>query len=80
MAEQHVEHYSRGDMDIEAHKAAFHAFILMSKWGSLAVACGVLALVLWFCTPGGFLPGVIAPAIVAVVGFLILREKPAAAH
>ena len=80
MAEAHVEHYTRGEMNIQDHKAAFHAFILMSKWGSLAVACAVLALTLWFCTTGGFLPGVIAPGVVAVLGFLILREKPAAAH
>ena len=80
MAEAHVDHYTRGDMDIEAHKASFHAFILMSKWGSLAVACGVLALTLWFCTPFGFLPGVIFPAILAVLGFLLLRDKAAPAH
>ena len=80
MAEQHLTHYTRGDMDIEAHKHAFHAFILMSKWGSLAIATVVLALVIWFCTDAGFLPGVIFPAIVAIVGIAVLREKPGAAH
>ena len=80
MAEQHVTDYTRGEMDIQAHKAAFHAFILMSKWGSLAVAVGVLALVIWFCTGAGFLPGVIFPAILAIVGITVLREKQGAAH
>ena len=80
MAEAHTDHYVRGEMDVEAHKAAFHAFILMSKWGSLAVACGVLALTLWFCTPYGFLPGVIFPVVLAILGILVLREKPGAAH
>ena len=75
MADHPVTSYNRGDMDIEAHQAAFHAFILMSKWGSLAVATAVLFLVMWFCTGAGFGAAVIAAAGVAVVGFFILRDK-----
>jgi uncharacterized membrane protein (DUF485 family) len=80
MAEQHAPHAPRGDMDIQAHQASFHAFILMSKWGSLAVAVTVLFLVLWFCTAAGFGAAFLCAAIVAVLGFLALREKPAPAH
>jgi hypothetical protein len=80
MAEQHAIPHTHGDMDIKAHEASFHAFILMSKWGSLTVATGVLFLVLWFCTGAGFGAALIAAIVVAVLGFLVLREKAAPAH
>ena len=80
MAEQ-AHTYKHGEMDIQANKASFHAFILMSKWGSLSVAAGVLFLVLWFCTDAGFIAAFISGAIVAGLGYLLLREKPkAVAH
>jgi hypothetical protein len=77
MAEQ-AHTYKHGEMDIQANKASFHAFILMSKWGSLSVAAGVLFLVLWFCTGAGFITAFISAAIVAGLGYLLLREKPKA--
>ena len=80
MAEQHAHHYTRGEMDIQAHEGSFHAFILMSKWGSLSVASMVLFLTLWFCTGTGFIGAAVAGIVVAGLGYLVLREKPAAAH
>jgi sugar phosphate permease len=71
--------YKHGEMDIKANKASFHAFILMSKWGSLTVASGLLFFVLWFCTAAGFLAAAISAIIVAVLGYLLLREKPKSA-
>ena len=80
MAEQ-AHTYKHGEMNIQANKASFHAFILMSKWGSLSVATAVLFLVLWFCTSAGFLAALISGVIVAGLGYLLLRAKPkAAAH
>ena len=43
---EHGSDYTRGDMDIAAHEASFHAFVLMSKWGSLTIASLLLMLVL----------------------------------
>ena len=77
---EHASDYTRGDMDIEAHKASFHAFVLMSKWGSLTIASGLLFFTMWFCTSAGFLAALVSAVVVAVVGTLILREKPGAAH
>ncbi len=77
MAEAHS--YKHGEMDIKANQASFHAFILMSKWGSLSVATGLLFFVLWFCTDAGFLAAAISAIIVAVLGYLLLREKPKSA-
>ena len=75
MAEHHASPYARGAMDIQAHRAAFHAFILMSKWGSLTVAVAVLFLVLCFCTGAGAVAALVSAAVLAALGFLILREK-----
>ncbi len=77
---EHASDYTRGEMDIEAHKASFHAFVLMSKWGSLSIAVGLLFFAMWFCTQAGVLAAFVSAAVVAVVGTLILREKPGSAH
>lgn len=78
MAEQ-AHAYKHGEMNIQANRASFHAFMLMSKWGSLSVASSLLFLVLWFCTDAGFVAAFVAGAIVAALGYLLLREKPQAA-
>ncbi len=74
MAESHSD-YHRGEMDIHAQQAAFSAFVKLTKWGSLAVAAGLVALVIWFCTSGGFLAGAIALVVIMVLGIAVLREK-----
>ena len=45
-----------------------------------ALAAFLTLLVFWFCTPAGFLPGVVVAAIIVVLGVVFLREKPVAAH
>jgi hypothetical protein len=72
--------YHRGEMDISEQVATFHLFNGMTKWGSLALAALLALLVLWFCTPAGFLAGFVTAAVMVVVGVIVLREKPEAAH
>ena len=72
--------YHRGEMDIHEQVSTYHAVMGMTKWGSLALAVAILALVLWFCTPAGFIGGVIPGVVLAVLGVVFLREKPASAH
>jgi hypothetical protein len=72
--------YHRGEMDISEQVATFHLFNGMTKWGSLALAALLALLVLWFCTPAGFLAGFVTAAVLVVVGVIALREKPEAAH
>ncbi len=72
--------YHRGEMDIHEQSATFEAFGKMTKWGSLAVAVLLLTITLWFCTPAGFIGGVIPGIVLAVLGVVFLREKPASAH
>jgi hypothetical protein len=72
--------YHRGEMDISEQVATFNLFNGMTKWGSLALAALLSLLVLWFCTPAGFLGGFVTAAIVTVIGTLLLRDKPEAGH
>jgi hypothetical protein len=72
--------YHRGDMDIQEQVATFKFFVGLTKWGSLALTALLTLLVAWFCTPAGFFAGFVAAVVVTVIGVLVLREKPAAAH
>ena len=72
---EHAATADHGHMDIRQQEASFHVFVLLAKWGSLAVASFVLLLVLWFCTSAGFLSGFIAGAIVLALGITLLRER-----
>lgn len=72
--------YHRGEMDISEQVATYGVFMLLTKWGSLALAAALVMLVLWFCTPAGFLPGLVSGLVVTVIGVIVLREKPDAAH
>jgi hypothetical protein len=75
-----VHEYHSGDQDIREQVATFEAFGKMVKWGSLAIAALLLALVLWFCIGAGFFGGVIPAALLVAVGIFFLREKPDSGH
>lgn len=72
--------YHRGEQDIHEQVETFHLVMNITKWGSLTVAALVLFLVLWFCTPAGFLSGLISAAVVVAIGIALLRSKPEAGH
>jgi hypothetical protein len=65
--------YHRGEMDIHEQVATFHLIMNITKWGSLLIAAGLLFLVLWFCTPAGFLAGLISGGVVLALGIVLLR-------
>jgi fatty acid desaturase len=69
--------YHRGEMDIQEQVSTYDLFGGMAKWGSLALAALLALLVLWFCTPAGFVTGFVVAVVVAVIGFVVLRGKPA---
>ena len=71
--------YHHGDMDIHEQVATFPLVMGMTKWGSLALAALLLLLVLWFCTPTGFLGAFVSAAVVLAIGIVVLRSRPAAA-
>ena len=73
--------YHRGEMDIQEQVSTFNLVMGLTKWGSLVLAAFLLFLVLWFCTPAGFLAGFISGGVRLALGIVLLRSKPeAAAH
>ena len=72
--------YHRGEMDIQEQASTYEAFGAMTKWGSLAISVVLLMITLWFCTSIGFFGGAIAGFVLAVLGVMLLREKPASGH
>ena len=78
LSADHNHDYEHGTMDIQEQASTYSAFMGLTKWGSLAIVASLVALVVWFCTPAGFLPGFIGAVVVAVGGIVLLREKPSA--
>jgi hypothetical protein len=75
-----VHEYHSGDQQIDEQVATFSAFGKMIKWGSLVIASGLVALVLWFCVNAGFVAGFGAGVVLLALGIYFLRSKPAPAH
>ena len=72
--------YHRGEMDIQEQVSTYHAFLNLSKWGSLVMAVGILFFAMLFSTEAGFIASAAAAFVVLVVGFVLLRSKPKASH
>ena len=72
--------YRRGEMDIQEQESTLQLVMGITKWGSLVLAALLLFLVLWFCTPAGFVSGFVSGAVLLGLGIVLLRSKPEAAH
>jgi hypothetical protein len=72
--------YRRGEMDIQEQESTFQLVMGITKWGSLVLAALLLFLVLWFCTPAGFVSGFVSGSVLLGLGIVLLRSKPEAAH
>ena len=72
--------YHRGEMDIQEQVSTFNLVMGMTKWGSLILASFLLFIVIWFCTPAGFLSGLVSGVVLLALGIVLLRSKPEAAH
>jgi xanthine/uracil/vitamin C permease (AzgA family) len=79
MAEQAVTHH-HGDMPVQAQASTYHGVMDLFKWGALAVAALLVLLTLWFCTPAGFVPGLVVAAILVILGVVFLRGGKSGAH
>ncbi|MGZ9100041.1 MAG: aa3-type cytochrome c oxidase subunit IV [Brevundimonas sp.] len=69
--------YVRGSQEIGEQKLTFHAFIGMSKWGSLILGAIVLFLVMWFQPGGSFIGGAVSALVMLVAGWFLLKSKKA---
>jgi len=72
--------YHRGDMDIQEQVSTFHLVMGITKWGSLILAALLIFLVMWFCTPAGFLAGLITGVVIMALGILLLRSPKGDSH
>ena len=72
--------YHRGEMEIHEQASTYHAFLAFSKWGSLALAAVLVALIVGFATKSGFVTGVIVGIVIAIIGYFALRSKPTSEH
>jgi hypothetical protein len=71
--------YHTGDQDIAQNKETYVAFMAAAKWSSLWLAAALVALVVWFCTNQGFIPGAVSSILILVLGYMLLRKRPAKA-
>jgi hypothetical protein len=72
--------YHRGDMDIHEQQATFHLVMGITKWGSMTLAAVVAFLVIWFCTSGGFVAGLVTAIVITALGVTFLRSRPEGGH
>lgn len=71
----HGGDYTRGEMIIEEHEKTYDGFLKMTKWGSLYLAALLITLVLWFCTPTGWLGAIVVGVVLLGLGTVVLSEK-----
>ena len=71
-----AKEFHHGDQDPETKQETYSAFMEMTKWACVVLAATLSLLVIWFCTPLGFLPGAIVAVILLVLGFMFLGTKP----
>jgi len=79
MAGQPSDHH-RGEMDIHEQQRTYHAFLVLSKWGSLLIIVGVLFFSMLFAVKAGFLGSAATAFVVLVLGIVLLREKKKVVH
>jgi Na+/proline symporter len=72
--------YHHGEMDASEQKSFYSGFMSFTKWNCLFLAALLVLLVVWFCTPGGVVPGLISGLVVLILGWMALKKKPGAAH
>lgn len=83
MADSHAEiahDHVPGEMEISAQSQTFDLFITLTKWSSLGLAVLLLFLTVWFAVGAGFIAAFVPSVVLAVVGIVVLRSKPAAEH
>ena len=72
--------YHHGEMEIHEQTRTYHSFLVLSKWGSLALVVGVLFFSLWFAVGVGFLGSAVTSGVVMGLAIVFLREKRKTPH
>lgn len=67
--------YQRGTMEISEQVSTWALFMGLSKWCTLGLSAILAWLVVWFCTPAGFLVGAAAGVVLFGAGFFFLKSS-----
>jgi len=70
--------YVRGSQEISEQASTFHAFIGLSKWGSLWIAAILAFLTIAFQPGGSVIGGAITGVVMLVAGWFFLKSPKAA--
>ena len=76
MADPHhaPDDYVHGSQEISEQEATFHAFMGLTKWGSLIIAAVLMFLTLWFQPGGSLVTGFITMVVMLVAGYFFLKS------
>ena len=75
MADPHAQDdYVRGSMEISEQQSTYDLFMVMAKYGSLAIAALLTFLTIWFMPNGSFFAGAGAAVVMMVAGVWFLRS------
>ena len=81
MAEHaHAASHNHGQMPIEEHAATYRGVMSLFKWCSLGTADLLILLIMWFCTPAGFVPAFVVAALILAAGVFYLTMRKPASH
>jgi len=72
--------YHRGEMDIHEQTRTYHSFLVLTKWGALALMVGLLFFSLLFAVGAGFIGSAASAVVLLVLGIVFLREKRKSPH
>ena len=66
--------YVHGSQEISEQTSTFHAFLGLTKWGSLIIAALLMFLTIWFQPGGSFIGGAITAVVMLVAGYFFLKS------
>lgn len=66
--------YVRGSQEIREQESTFDAFMVLTKWGSLAISVLLVFLTLWFQPGGSLMTALIVAVVLSVAGFFFLKS------
>lgn len=69
--------HTASEVDLDAHAETYHHFNQLIRWTMWSLAVILPMLVIWFCTPGGFLGGLTTAVVIGVAGYYLLRPRSA---
>jgi hypothetical protein len=68
--------HHQDDPEVLAHERTYKAFNLLVRWSMVLIGVSILALTVWFATPGGFWGGLVAGLASFALGYVfVIRHE-----